>query len=729
MKSIKIAVSVIFGLFLLTLIILPLAQAAPPTDGPTAPPAGGTEPFSASLPSARLQPLQIPPGTAQNVTGKKQPSTNMPIIVTYDGEKVEEVAPLGVNPQEMSTADIGALNLTELLSETYETGFHSSAAVFDGNGAVGGIYSWNRIPCNSTSGFPVFDPGTYSIWPAALSQGSPNLDACLDPPDIITVTELSVGGTLVITPATGITFPLRKETALTLTLAVEGGSDPITWTVALSPVHGLVTLSALTGTTVTVSYTPTAQTYIGPDSFTLGVTNGLLTGTAVVSLTIEKIPPDSYPPLQNAWIIYGPFDLSDVEDASLDFYYRFESPDPDDFLFWGASVDGINFEGERIYSGTFISGPFPNGHNFATLDLTNVPVLGDVTGSPQGVYVAFLFSSDGDDIVGEGPFIDQVTLRKNSGKKQVVTVEDFETTFPDGYESWLTHDNNGISGGNMRWGSVNCDTQSGNGAMWFARYGAEGFDPCSASSLDDLTQRQFDSWLLYGPFNLKNTSEAWVDFYFKSDTEQNTPPATVPISDDIFYWWASTDGTNYSGPGVSGTYLQGPYGNDHNLMRYDLSNHPVLGDLRGQPNVWLAFVFQSNSNERFGQVLSNGVFIDDVSVVTFGKGPGANQVYVPALIKSPPPVVGGLTFSNYTGNPVVIEIVGVGTRRFPGTTGPHTWTDIRVGEYDWVASGTCPAGKGQVGSALSSRQKVTITADQNNAVINVENGGKFDCSG
>ena len=56
--------------------------------------------------------------------------------------------------------------------------------------------------------------------------------------------------------------------------------------------------------------------------------------------------------------------------------------------------------------------------------------------------------------------------------------------------------------------------------------------------------------------------------------------------------WASVDGTNYHGPGLGGgTYKSGPYGNGYNRMQFDLSNVSVLGDLRGQSTVWLAFVF------------------------------------------------------------------------------------------------------------------------------------------
>ncbi|GAB4438245.1 MAG: hypothetical protein Kow0031_20130 [Anaerolineae bacterium] len=627
MRTIQLLACFVAGLMLLAVAVTPLAYAAPPN--PVETPAAQIEPppnGSAIRPgSATLGPdaVTVPQLPARSLIQAQPaaaggPAANLPVMVQFDGEAIRQVdAPL-------NTAGVTASDLTRLLTETYESGSANDnplAQLQDGNGTVGGVYSWGAESCYSTTGFPVQTVGNYSAWVAgAAFLGSPSLNPC-------------------------------------------PGSDA------------------------------------------------------------------TYPPLMNAWLVYGPFDLSDVRDASLDFFYRYDSPDPDDYLFWGASVDGVNFEGYRVFTGVYTSGPFPAGHNFASFNLTDVPILGDVTGQSQ-VYLAFLFVSDDDANTGQGAFIDSLSLRTNDGTRREITVELFENTFPTGYESWLSHDNNGFSGGNQRWGSADCNAKSGAKSMWLARNGAEGFDPCTATSFDALKQRDLESWLLYGPFSLERANEAWVEFYFRSDTERNLVTQTNILSDDIFYWWVSVDGTNYFGPGVSGTYINGPYGNGHNLMRFDLSNEFTLGDLRGRKNVWISFVMDSDYDENFGQVTEEGVFLDDVKIVTFeGGGKLQNPVFLPAVIKSPPPKVGGLTFRNFTGNPVVVELIGVGTRRFPGTNGPHVWSNLPEGVYDWIASGTCPAGAGQVGSQISSRQKVTIVPDELDAAINVENGGKFDCSG
>ena len=88
-----------------------------------------------------------------------------------------------------------------------------------------------------------------------------------------------------------------------------------------------------------------------------------------------------------SWLIYGPFSLADAQLAYLEFSFRIisESCVPItncDYLFYGASIDGSNFFGNRV-AGTYTSGPFANGHNFASLNLSDVPTLGNLLGQPQ----------------------------------------------------------------------------------------------------------------------------------------------------------------------------------------------------------------------------------------------------------------------------------------------------------------------------------------------------------
>lgn len=108
-----------------------------------------------------------------------------------------------------------------------------------------------------------------------------------------------------------------------------------------------------------------------------------------------------YPNNAQAWMVYGPFDLSRATDAELRFYYRNVSEPGYDYFRWYASADGFHFFGTSV-SGNSL------GWTFVNLDLTAVPSLGNLTGD-ESVWIAFTFSSDGD-TTAEGPFVDDIEL-------------------------------------------------------------------------------------------------------------------------------------------------------------------------------------------------------------------------------------------------------------------------------------------------------------------------------
>ncbi len=346
----------------------------------------------------------------------------------------------------------------------------------------------------------------------------------------------------------------------------------------------------------------------------------------------------NYPNNMDSLLKYGPFSLADAQSASLDFFFRMvsESCTPItacDFLFWGASTNGTNFIGD-FAAGTHISGPFGNGYNFASLDLSYL------AGESQ-VWVGFAFVSD-DSVAAQGPFIDLVSLRKNSDTRVYLTDETFEVAeFPN--PAWESLDLDGLANGEYYWDDVSttqgpyCPPYSGNWSMWPADEGANGLNPCAG---DDYAN-DMNSWLIHGPFSLAGASEAWVDFYFRNQSEPGY---------DFLFWGASSNGFDFYGPpGNTGTYVQGPHNNGYNLMRLNLGNVPGLGDLRGQPTVWLAFIFESDSSNIIGGPPFQGPFIDDVSVVV--ERTSVTGVFLPIVLKGPESTIPktNLFINNQTG--------------------------------------------------------------------------------
>jgi hypothetical protein len=411
-----------------------------------------------------------------------------------------------------------------------------------------------------------------------------------------------------------------------------------------------------------------------------------LDGTSSVWPAVDVADPciaaDDYPANVDAWLDFGPFSLADAQSASLDFFYRSDIQNTQncdnpvaedcDYLFWGASIDGFNFFGD-FDVGTHVGGPFLNGYNFASLDLSFV------AGEPE-VWISFNFTSNSDAVTGEGPFIDVVALRKNTDRREIITFQNFDSdVFPN--PSWFGFDNDGPTNGEYWWDDVQCFSRSGDWSMWPADDGADGLDPCFT---EDPYANNMKSWLEHGPFDLTGASEAWVDFYFRNQSESGA---------DFLYWGASIDGFNFYGPpGISGSLAAGPDGNGYNRMRFDLSNVFILGDLRGQPEVWLAFIFESDSENT-----DQGPFIDDVSVVAeIEESQVIPKTFLPMVLKNPSPTT-RLHITNETGGTLSYTVKNTpeGAKSCSVADGQvKLCATFTSGTYDWEATAHCGSTSG-----------------------------------
>lgn len=120
-------------------------------------------------------------------------------------------------------------------------------------------------------------------------------------------------------------------------------------------------------------------------------------------------PPGPCPNHMNAHMTYGPFSLEGADSANFAFdRYLKSQPSHDDFT-WQVSVDSLNFHGQAVSgdSASWIR---------ESIDLRNVPGLGDVCGKPK-VWISFGFTSDdsaGDTVADEGAYVDDVLLRRHA---------------------------------------------------------------------------------------------------------------------------------------------------------------------------------------------------------------------------------------------------------------------------------------------------------------------------
>jgi len=130
---------------------------------------------------------------------------------------------------------------------------------------------------------------------------------------------------------------------------------------------------------------------------------------------IYPCTPNDYPNNMEAWMIYGPFDLSDALDTGTEFVmWRQIEPDYD-WVFFGVSADGTRF------TGLYWDGNAPcTLHNISYPDW-----MGD-----SSVWVAWVFYSDSS-VTYDGPWVDDIVIWKEGGDVWV-KINPPEKTVPAG---------------------------------------------------------------------------------------------------------------------------------------------------------------------------------------------------------------------------------------------------------------------------------------------------------
>ena len=166
-----------------------------------------------------------------------------------------------------------------------------------------------------------------------------------------------------------------------------------------------------------------------------------------------------------------------------------------------------------------------------------------------------------------------------------IMTENFEGTFPSG--KWSVFDNDGASHGEYYWDEDDYKPHQGSRSAWPANGGADALDPQYANYPNYL-----DSWMVYGPFDLSDAADAELLFHYWNQSEQGY---------DYLFWGASVNGANFYGSSVSGD------SGGWQAENFDLTNVYTLGDLTGQPAVWIAFVFVSDYS-----ITDKGAFVDDI---------------------------------------------------------------------------------------------------------------------
>jgi len=170
----------------------------------------------------------------------------------------------------------------------------------------------------------------------------------------------------------------------------------------------------------------------------------------------------------------------------------------------------------------------------------------------------------------------------------------FEGSFPGAI--WqLYHDS---SGADVEWGTTSYRKSAGSYSIWCAAAGSA--SPGTGGNVPIHT----NTWAIAGPFDLSaaTSGELKFDYWLATETDY-----------DNFKWLASTDGSSFSGLQTSADST------GFQTRTQDLSDWGSAGNLLGQSQVWIAFIYQSDESNTY-----EGAYVDQVSLITDGGGGGSN---------------------------------------------------------------------------------------------------------
>ena len=182
-----------------------------------------------------------------------------------------------------------------------------------------------------------------------------------------------------------------------------------------------------------------------------------------------------------------------------------------------------------------------------------------------------------------------ISLENNPGSWSSIMQEGFEGAWPTGL--WQVSDP-GI--GDYYWSKRTCHARSGTNSAWAIGGGNVGQHlNCDAYYVDFA-----NSWMVYGPFSLAGATAADLSARLWLNTEPYNDVACLMASVDNQHFYTDNAGTCFSGDS---------YGN-FVATTLDLKDVYTLGSFLGQPNVWVAVIFRSDSSDTYPV----GAYVDDL---------------------------------------------------------------------------------------------------------------------
>lgn len=220
-------------------------------------------------------------GVVNNTLNVPIPAVDVPVDVTVKEVKIVVPIPTGV------TVDDVTFTASSFPSQTWSVSGSTLTATFTGNVVIsngGPVPVVPDVKMKTTVAGPArtveWKAPTKITANATYFLGSFTATCTPTDPDQVLISTTVVAPNTAPT-ATDQSVSVAYETAKAITLAgTDPESDPLSFVTTSSPAHG-----TLSGTAPNLSYTPAAG-YSGPDSFTFTASDGVLSDTGTVSITV-----------------------------------------------------------------------------------------------------------------------------------------------------------------------------------------------------------------------------------------------------------------------------------------------------------------------------------------------------------------------------------------------------------------------------------------------------------
>jgi len=221
-----------------------------------------------------------------------------------------------------------------------------------------------------------------------------------------------------------------------------------------------------------------------------------------------------------------------------------------------------------------------------------IPVKGKVNSQTDKPYVSHIVLNSSEFknqpvVDNDQKYTKQDTQKQSANTKgwNLIMSEYFEGSFPA--VNWSAYAPSGYA--DVYWDDASCRSHTGGWSGYVGDLGSESFG-CGENYVNNMK-----SIMQYGPFDLSDSDDAYMSYYWWANTEVDFDNISV---------CASIDGTNFYGNLWTGDHTT------WNQYTFDLTDVYTLGDLTGYNQVWIAFFFESDESITEAE----GAYIDDIEL-------------------------------------------------------------------------------------------------------------------